>query len=99
MADQEYDLALFARLLTDESHVSGAELARCVNDNSLEGVFEKYGPQLPDRMCGANKKQPLQVNPMANPAGSENTESMVVINPDTQGNILLEQLQRNQTSI
>ena len=99
MSDQKYDLTLFARLLTDESHVSGTELARRVNDNALEGIFEKYWPQLPHRMCRANEKQALQVDPMANPAGSKNTEPMVVINPDTQGNILLEQLQRNQTSI
>ena len=99
MADQKYDLALFAGLLADESHVTRAELARCVNDNSLEGIFEKYWPQLPHRVCRANEKQALQIDSVANPAGSKNTESMVVIDPDTQGNVVLQQLQRNQASI
>ena len=99
MPNQEYDLTLFAGLLTDKSHVTCAEFARRVNDNPLEGILEKYRSQLPDRMCRANKKQTLQINAMTNPAGSKNTEPMVMINPDTQGDILLEQLQWNQTSI
>ena len=43
-----------------------------------------------DRMRGANEKQALQVDAMTNPAGSKNTEPMVVIDPDTRGHILFE---------